>query len=399
MANGFGRRGPSPLTSKRDLYVQLMRQGLSNSEACRRVGVNRKTGCRWLYGRTTHDKNPYYYQPIVTAAKEASTRYLSQHERIVIADGKRAGRSARSIASELGRTPSTVSRELARNATIGGDYRPHVAHQTMLTRRPRPRLRRVESNGELRALIQDRLDKFWSPEQISKHMRTEFPDRPELWLAAESLYQALYGPSNVLHRDQQKVLRTGRGHRRRRVVGQRRARFVSPMKPITDRPVEADDRQVVGHWEGDLITGTQNKSAIGTLVERTTGFTILVHFDGRHDAEQLRDSMTEVFKNLPDGLRRSVTWDQGIEMARHHEFSAATSVPVFFCDAHSPWQRGTNENTNGLLRQYFPKGTDLSKYTPTDLQRVADELNDRPRKRLAWKTPAELFATLKTEAA
>ena len=217
MAKDFGRRGPSPLTSKRDLYVQLMRQGLSNSEACRRVGVNRKTGCRWLHGRTTHDKNPYYYRPIVVPSKKASARYLSQQERLVIADGSRAGRSARSIAAELGRTPSTVSRELVRNTTIGGDYRPHVAHQTMLTRRPRPRLRRVESNGELRALIQDRLDKFWSPEQIANHLRTEFPASPNCWLAPESIYQALYGPSNVLRRDQQKVLRPGRGDRHRNV--------------------------------------------------------------------------------------------------------------------------------------------------------------------------------------
>ena len=386
-----------PLTAKRDLYVQLMNQGMENSAACRQVGVNRKTGQRWRLGRVVKDgKNgDYHYAPIMPPPVDMSKRYLSDQERFVIADGVRAGRSKRSIAEELGRSVSTVCREVERNSESSGEYRPHAAQQRMLARRPRPKHRRVVINVELRRLVQERLDKRWSPEQISNSLRLERPDRPDLHLAPESIYQALYAVSSVLTTGPRVVLRTGRLHRQRRSNGKRSSRFIVPMTPIKDRPAEADDRVEAGHWEGDLITGTLNKSAIGTLVERSTRFTMLVHFVGTHDAEQLRDSMTALFNRLPAGLRRSLTWDQGIEMARHHEFTTATAMPVYFCEAHSPWQRGTNENTNGLLRQYFPKSTDLSIYTPDDLQRAADELNERPRKSLGWRTPADLFANLK----
>ena len=200
--------------------------------------------------------------------------------------------------------------------------------------------------------------------------------------------------SSVLTCSPTVVLRTGRLNRQRRRNGKRTSRFIVAMTPIKDRPAEVEDRVEVGHWEGDLITGTLNQSAIGTLVERSTKFTMLVHFVGTHDAEQLRDSMTVIFNRLPASLRRSLTWDQGIEMARHHEFSAATSMPVYFCEPRSPWQRGTNENTNGLLRQYFPKGTDLSVHTPEDLQRVANELNERPRKALGWRSPTAVIVSL-----
>ena len=387
-----------PLTAKRDLYVQLMSQGMRNSEACRQVGVNRKTGQRWRLGRVVKDPKhgEYSYAPIVPAAAEMSKRYLSDQERFVIADGVRAGRSRRSIATELGRSVSTVCREVARNAEPSGEYRPHAAQQRMLARRPRPKHHRVALNVELRGMVQERLDKRWSPEQISRSLRVERPDRPDLHLAPESIYQALYAVSSVLTSSPRVVLRTGRSNRQRRRSGKRTSRFIVPMTPIKDRPPEVEDRVEPGHWEGDLITGTLNRSAIGTLVERSTRFTILVHFVGTHDAEQLRDSMTAIFNRLAPGLRRSLTWDQGIEMARHHEFSAATSMPVYFCEPRSLWQRGTNKNknTNGLLRQYFPKGTDLAVYTPDDLQRVADELNERPRKALGWRSPAAVFASL-----
>ena len=389
-----------PLTAKRDLYVQLMSQGMHNSEACRQVGVNRKTGQRWRLGRVVKDAKygEYCYPPIVPPRVAVSERYLSDQERFVIADGVRAGRSKRSIAVELGRGVSTVCREVARNAEPSGEYRPHAAQQRMLARRPRPKHHRVVLNVELRGMVQERLDKRWSPEQISRSLRVERPDRPDLHLAPESIYQALYAVSSVLTSNPRVVLRTGRQDRQRRRSGKRTSRFVVAMTPVKERPPEVEDRVEPGHWEGDLITGQLNQSAIGTLVERSTRFTMLVHFVGTHDAEQLRDSMTAIFNRLPSGLRRSVTWDQGIEMARHHEFSAATSMPVYFCEPRSPWQRGTNENTNGLLRQYFPKGTDLSAYTPHDLQRVADELNGRPRKTLGWRSPAALFASLNFSA-
>jgi transposase, IS30 family len=386
-----------PLTAKRDLYVQLMNQGMSNSEACRQVGVNRKTGQRWRHGRVVKDPNggEYTYDSIMPAAAEAvSTRYLSDQERFMIADGLRAGRSKRSIAVELGRSVSTVCREVARNAEPSGEYRPHAAQQRMLARRPRPKLPRVAVNSELRGMVQERLDKRWSPEQISRSLRVECPDRPDLHLAPESIYQALYAVSSVLTCSPKVVLRTGRLDRKRQRNGKRTSRFIVPMTPISERPSEVEDRVEVGHWEGDLITGSLNQSAIGTLVERSTKFTMLVHFVGTHDAEQLRDSIITIFNRLPAGLRRSLTWDQGIEMARHHEFTAATSMPVYFCEPRSPWQRGTNENTNGLLRQYFPKGTDLSVHTPEDLQCVANELNERPRKALGWRSPTAVIASL-----
>jgi transposase, IS30 family len=312
--------GPMPLTAKRDLYVQLMSQGLSNSDACRQVGVNRKTGQRWRLGRVVKDpKGGEYsrYSPIVPASVEMSKRYLSDQERFVIADGVRAGHSKRSIAAELGRSVSTVCREVTRNAEPSGEYRPHAAQQRMLARRPRPKHHRVALNRELRGMVQARLDKRWSPEQISKSLRVEHPDRSDLHLAPESIYQALYAVSSVLTSSPKVVLRTGRLNRQRRRNGKRTSRFVVPMTPIKDRPREVEDRVEVGHWEGDLITGTLNQSAIGTLVERSTRFTILVHFVGTHDAEQLRDSMTAIFNRLPCELRRSLTWDQGVARQWH----------------------------------------------------------------------------------
>jgi IS30 family transposase len=390
-----------PLTAKRDLYVQLMRQGMQNSAACRQVGVNRKTGQRWRLGRVVKDPvhGEYRYAPIVDPQPNGgSPRYLSDRERMTIADGTRVGRSNRSIAIELGRSVSTVCREVLRNSEPDGDYRPHTAHQKMLARRPRRKLRRVAVNVELRHLVQERLDQKWSPEQISHSLRCDFPDRADLRLSPESIYQAIYDPASVFNVSSRVVLRTGRRDRRRRGNGHRVTRFVVPMTHIKDRPADVENREQPGHWEGDLICGTLNQSAIGTLVERTSRFTMLVHFVGTHDAAQLRDSMTKLFEQLPVELRRSLTWDQGIEMARHHEFAEAAEMAVYFCEPRSPWQRGTNENTNGLLRQYFPKGTDLSIYTPADLQAVADELNNRPRKCLGWRTPAAVFASLQNSA-
>lgn len=392
-----------PLTAQCDLYVQLMGQGMQNSAACRQVGVNRKTGQRWRPGRVVKDPKygGYRYDPIVSPVTPMSDseRYLAGRERIVIADGVRAGRSRRSIADELGRSVSTVCREVLRNSEASGEYRPHAIQDRMLSRRPRPKERRVATNIELRGLVQGGLDKRWSPEQIANRLRIEHPDRCDLRLAPESIYQAIYDPLSVLTTNPLGTLRTGRtDRRRRRHSGARSSRFVVPMTPIKQRPEAVEDRVEGGHWEGDLITGTMNKSAIGTLVERSSRFTILVHLVGTHGAEQLRDSMTEIFNELPANVSRSLTWDRGIEMARHHEFTEATAMPVFFCDPRSPWQRPTNENTNGFLRQCFPRGTDLSVHTPEALQRVAHELSDRHRKKLGWRAPAAVFDTLKSTA-
>jgi transposase, IS30 family len=383
------------MVDKQREFVRLIRQGVTISETCRRLGIDRKTGHWWKNGGVVVRNGVIrIVEPIMDKMSERpeSSRYLNEDERVVIADGVRAGRSARSIAAELGRSPSTVGRELARNSDPDtGEYRPHHAHRRMLARRPRPKPRRLAVDTELRELVQRYLDQRWSPEQIARQLRVVH-ERP---IAVETIYQALYAPGRVLERDPKALLRTKRPYRRPRRRGdQRRSRFSTPIVLIDDRPAAADDRGEPGHWEGDLIVGAYNRSAIGTLVERSCRYTHLVHLDGPSRAEALRDALIEWFEDLPTGLRRTITWDQGAEIAYHHEITQATHTPVYLCHPGRPWERPSNENTNGLLRDYFPKGTNLRVYSPDDLVRVADELNRRPRKTLGWQTPADLFATL-----
>ncbi len=384
------------MVDKQVAFGRLLRQGVSSSEACRRLGIDRKTGHWWKNGgRLTRNGVTRVVEPVVSRLPErpASPRYLSERERVVIADGLRAGRSARAIAGELGRAASTVAREIGRNRDdVSGEYRPHAAQQAMLARRPRPKLRRLAMDDKLRALVQQYLDQRWSPEQIAHQLQVSHGRA----IAVETIYQALYSPTRVLQRDAKSVLRTGRPYRRPRRRGDaRRPRFVVPMRMIDERAAEANDRTAAGHWEGDLIVGRYNRSAIGTLVERTTRFTILVHLGGTSRADSLRDRLIEIYTELPVELRQSLTWDQGSEMCHHHRVAEATDMSVFFCHAGRPWQRPSNENTNGLLRNYFPKGTDLSVHSPSDLRRVADELNRRPRKTLEWHTPEHLMTSLR----
>jgi IS30 family transposase len=235
-----------------------------------------------------------------------------------------------------------------------------------------------------------------SPEQISHRLVKDFPDDESMRVSHETIYQALYFQARGgLKREVAQALRSGRTRRKpHRDPGQRTHRFVDPMIMISDRPAEIADRAVPGHWEGDLIMGEANKTAIATLVERATRYTMLVHLPDGHHAEAVRDGLIATISTLPAHLRGSLTWDQGAEMARHKQFSTATDMTVYFCDPASPWQRGTNENTNGLLRQYFPKGTDLSVFNPEDLEHVAQQLNGRPRKTLGWETPAERLRDL-----
>jgi IS30 family transposase len=303
----------------------------------------------------------------------------------------------RQIARELGRACSTISRELRRNAQPGsGDYRPHAAHRRALARRPRPKQGKIAANPQLRQSVQDGLDRRWSPEQIVRRLRRDFPDRPGMRVTHETIYQALYVQGRgELRRELTRALRTGRAMRRpRRQAQQRTPRMAAPMVMISERPAEAADRAVPGHWEGDLIIGKDNRSAIGTLVERTTRYVMLVHLPLGRTPDKVRDALIDTLTAMPAHLRRSLTWDQGSEMHLHHQFSLATDIPVYFCDPHSPWQRGSNENTNGLLRQYFPKSTDLSMHSREHLDTVAVELNGRPRKTLNWDTPAERLAKL-----
>ncbi|MFF1797474.1 IS30 family transposase, partial [Kitasatospora sp. NPDC058263] len=315
-----------------------------------------------------------------------ASRYLREDERIYIADRLREKATVRAVSAELGRSPSTISREIRRNRTESArgqwHYRPHAAQARADARRPRPKPRKITENPELRAVVQAMLDERWSPEQICHALRRQFPDRPEMHVVHETVYQAIYVQGRgQLRRELADALRSGRTRRKpQRQANCRRSRFTDPMVMISERPAEAEDRAVPGHWEGDLIIGKDHKSAIGTLVERSTRFVMLLHLPGDHTAETVRDALVATARRLPVELKRSLTWDQGSEMARHADFTLATDVPVYFCDPASPWQRGSNENTNGLLRQYFPKGTDLSVHTPEHLVAVADQLNRRPRK-------------------
>ncbi|WNI30570.1 IS30 family transposase [Streptomyces sp. ITFR-6] len=388
-----GPQGPRKLTRERAACFQLMQQGCSSREACRIVGINLRTGRKWRDGSHAHIGKKKAAPPVHQEAPSSGpSRYLREADRIHIADRLREKATVRAIAAELGRSPWTVSREIRRNRHPGnGQYRPHAAQARADTRRPRPKAGKIGQNPELRDFIQDHLTLRWSPEQICHALHRRFPDRPETHVTHETVYQALYVQGRgELRRELTRALRTGRARRRpHRQAAKRQPRFTTPMVMISDRPAEAEDRAVPGHWEGDLIIGKNSGSAIGTLVERSTRYLMPVHLPGDHSAESMRDALTDTVKTPPPHLLRSLTWDQGSEMAAHHAFSIATNIPVYFCNPASPWQRGSNENTNGLLRQYFPKGTNLATHSRDHLDAAAAELNSRPHKTLGWETPAE----------
>ena len=391
--------GSPPLDAKRALYIELMANGATNTKACAIVGVNRRTGTRWQRGRTVVNQagKVLMYAPIIHEGPRASDRFLREAERALIADGLLAGDTIRGIAERLKRSPSTVSREIRRNRDPAtGRYMPYGAHRRALERRSRARPGKLATNAELRGFVQARLDERWSPTQIAECLGATFDDQPDMQVCAETIYQALYAPGRTeLQRNPVRVLRTGRSRRRpHRRVDRRRSRFVEPMTLISERPAEVADRSVTGHWEGDLLMGTKNRSAIGTLVERATRYTMLVHLPDGHTAEEVSTALIGTVARLPEHLRLSLTWDRGSEMACHGDITTATGMPVYFCDPGSPWQRPTNENTNGLLRQYFPKGTNLRVHDAGTLDGVADELNRRPRKTLGWQTPNELLRHL-----
>lgn len=321
-----------------------------------------------------------------------SDRYLTSAERDTIAVMLRDGESQAAIARKLGRHRSTINRELARNSDVdesgGVVYNPFTATRHATARRARPRVSKVYADPMLRALVTQRLE-HWSPEQIAHRLRLDFPEHPEWHVCTETIYQAIYVyPKGSLRSEVKKALRTGRTTRKPRESGARVPREPDKVG-IAERPAEIEDRAVPGDWEGDLICGAYNRSAIGTLVDRKTRYVMLLHLPGAHDALSVRDAMIARFTGMPERIGLSVTWDQGAEMALHKEISVAADLDVYFCDPHSPWQRGTNENTNGLLRQYFPKGTDLSVHGPERLREVEMMMNNRPRKTLNWATPAE----------
>jgi IS30 family transposase len=328
---------------------------------------------------------------VKSRARPAAPLRLGLGEREEISRGVLAGESARTIAGRLGRSPSTVSREITRNG--GRDaYRAWHAQERSHRCARRPKTPKLATVARLRAEVERLLALRWSPQQIAARLAVDHPDDPEMRVSHETIYQSLFVQARgALRKDLTICLRTGRAQRRplRRTNpgGQ-----LLDMVLISDRPAEADDRAVPGHWEGDLILGQAGKSAIGTLVERSTRYVMLCDLlDGRL-AHQVRDALAAKICELPERLARSLTWDRGKEMAEHVRFTVDTGVQVYFCDPYSPWQRGSNENTNGLLRQYFPKGTDLSRFDQDQLDEIAAELNGRPRRTLGWMTPSEAFA-------
>ena len=423
-------------------FWECIALGLQSEDAARACGVSQPLGPRWF--REAGGMPPMPLRP-------PSGRYLSFAEREEIALLRAQQCGVREIARQLGRSPSTVSRELRRNAaTRGGtlQYRATVAQWKAERAAKRPKVAKLAQNRRLRTYVQERLSgavvdthgklirgpnvpwkgrrhgrradrrwgTSWSPEQISRRLCLDFPDDASMRVSHEAIYQALYVQGRgALRRELSACLRTGRALRVPRArTWQRGKQFITPELMISERPAEVADRAVPGHWEGDLIIGL-NRSAIGTLVERSTRFTMLLHLPpmpghgsgvrakngpalAGHGAEAVRDAIAAKIATLPEQLGKSLTWDQGSEMAQHAQLRIETGLDIYFCDPRSPWQRGTNENTNGLLRQYFPKGTDMSRYSERELDAVAATLNGRPRKTLGWKTPAEALDALLSSA-
>jgi IS30 family transposase len=371
-------------------------RGSSVAAAARAAGVTRVTGLSWL--AEAEGVRPRVANAELEARVDLGRGMLSFTDRCRIEELDRIGYRPGRIAVLLGRARSTITRELARGQlTTSAGHRHYRARRGQdevdAARRRAGRPAKLEPATALFDEVVRRLRQRHSPEQVAARLRRDFPDDAEMWVSHETIDQALYvRPKSELARQVGQTLRTGRT-RRQPQGRQQRPKFPN-MVNISERPAEADDRAVPGHWEGDLILGASGRSAIGTLVERCTGFVILLHLPDDHTAATVAAAMSAAIGRLPEQLRRSLAWDQGSEMALHTTITAETGMPVYFCDPHSPWQRGTNENTNGLLRQYFPKSSDLSFYGPGLLDEVAAELNSRPRKRLGWDTPAEALERL-----
>jgi IS30 family transposase len=377
----------APAESKR-WFFELIRSGSSSQAASLAVGVSPSCGSLWFIDAGSVS---FIERPI-------SSRYLNQDDRIEIAEGLAGGEPVKVIAARIGRSYQTVYREIGRNSKPDGRYHPWFAHNQAHLRRQRPKPRRLAVDDGLRAVVADKLARHWSPRQISRWLRRRWRRRPSWHLSVETIYEAVYrGVVVVADRE---TLRTGRIYRHRRGRGRTREGALKQstnMKSIHTRPPVVETRTQIGHWEGDLLLGCGRHTAIATLVERKARHTILVPIRGAWTAQRVGDALIAVLGSLPPPLRRTLTWDQGNELFHHERIERVTGTKIYFADPHSPWQRGTNENTNGLLRQYFPKGVDLTAITDRQLRDVADELNDRPRECLGDRTPHEVMARWRSQ--
>lgn len=405
-----------PLLSVQRRFWELIAEGVRTEDAAAAVGVSPVAGYQWF--RRFGGVNPEFGLPQGRVRPR-----LSHDEREQIMIGTSRGESIRSIAARLGRAPSTIMREIANNGAARGrtgryrakyrfgarqggweaksGYSARIAQRRSEHRARRPKAGKLGCSEVLCAAVQRLLTKKYGPAQIAGVLAMTYPDDPEMQVSHETIYKALYVQGRgELRRELTKCLRTGRAlrkPRKRSAAGLEKGRFPG-MIHISERPAEAEDRAVPGHWEGDLIIGKDQASQIGTLVERATGYVRLLHLPHTRSADVVADAMIASIAELPATLRRTVTWDQGHEMAQHARIKADAGIDVYFCDPHSPWQRGSNENTNGLLRQYFPKGTDLSVHSAEHLAYVADELNGRPRKRFGWDNPTNRLNKLLSAA-
>ena len=382
--------------ARREEYVRLPdEEGMNFTQAAHAVGVSKRAGRTRATGRN-EKASMDRCRSTMDKPKRIHARYLNQEERIPIADRLRPGDSIRAIARLSGRGPGAVGREVERDRNPGtGDCEPCRARQKADGRLKRPRPRKAAEGARLWDEIAAGLRRHWSPEQIADRPRPDLPDNGDTHASVETICQAIYLQARGgLKQEPKRAMRQGRTARRPQGGQGREPRFREPMVMISERPPQIGDRAVPGHWEGDLITGSRNKSAIGTLVERTTRFTILLHLPDEHDAEHVQQAIIDKMASLPELPRNSLTWDQGAELALRKRIGASPDMAVYFCDPHSPWQRGTNENTNGLPRRYFPKGTDLSVHPEDYLDAVAEELNDRPRKTLGFMRPSEKIIEL-----
>ena len=378
----FGNRGRQLSVAEHLEIRQRVAEGQTFALAAAAVGCSTKSIQRVLI-QSGGLKPP---------TRERSPLRLSCCEREELSRGLRAGDSLRAIASRLGRATSTISREVIGN---GGrrSYRAWRAEKSANRRARRPKTAKLTAHTRLRREVEKRLSERWSPQQIAARLVSDYPDEPEMRVSHETIYRSLFVQARgALRKELTACLRTGRAQRR----AQRRTHLNSGrllnMVMISDRPAVVADRAIPGHWEGDLLIGKGGLSAIGTLVERKSRYVMLLHLPQGRTAEKVRYALTRQLKKLPVQLRRTLTWDQGKEMAEHVRFTVDTDIRVYFCDPHSPWQRGSSENTNGLLRQYFPDGADLSTYNRADLDAVSRQLNGRPRQTLGWKKPSEVFA-------